>query len=253
VAFYLPLILMLLALIFRGVAFEFRFKASRTRPLWDRAFAWGSTVATFMQGLVLGTFIHGTPVEDRSFAGGPFDWLTPFSVMTGLFLVAGYALLGATWLIMKTEGDLQEWAFRTTRPILIAVLAGIAVVSLWTPLRSAEIAERWFSLPNLFYLSPVPLLVIATGGFLWRAVERKRDYQPFLLSLALFTLSYAGLAISLWPYVIPRSVTIWEAASPDSSLVFLLVGTSILIPIILVYTAYTYWIFRGKTTSAGYH
>jgi cytochrome d ubiquinol oxidase subunit II len=253
-AFYLPLIVMLLALIFRGVAFEFRFKSRANRHWWDRAFAYGSMTATFAQGVVLGSFIQGVEVVDRAYAGGALAWLTPFALFCGLALMAGYAMLGAAWLIGKTEGEQQRWAYDKMRIASLLTLAAVAIVSLWTPLIHAEIAARWFTWPNLLYLSPVPLLVVAVGWRLYLAIERREHWTPFLLTLGLFVLSYAGLAISLFPYVIPPEITIWDAASPPSSQRFLLIGTVIILPIILSYTFYNYWVFRGKVTpETGYH
>ncbi len=245
-ALYAPLIAMLLALVFRGVAFEFRFKDRKHKPLWDLAFTGGSTVAAFSQGVVLGAFIQGIEIEGRSYAGGWFDWLTPFSLFTGLALVLGYGLLGAGWLVMKTTGALQQKNFVIMRPLALATLAAIAAVSLWTPLLNGEIAERWFSWPNIVYLSPVPLLVAAGAAGLYRAIQLKRQVQPFVLTLGLFLLSYLGLGISLYPNIIPPDVSLWVAAAPDESLAFLLVGTLVLLPLIFAYTAYSYWVFRGK-------
>jgi cytochrome d ubiquinol oxidase subunit II len=248
-AFYLPLIVMLLALVYRGVAFEFRFKSRRNRHWWDRSFAWGSTVATFAQGVVLGTFIQGVEVVDGRYAAGAMEWLSPFSLACGAALVAGYALLGAAWLVLKTAGELQAWSRRRLRPLLVAVLLGIAMVSLWTPLIDARIMARWFTLPNLLYLSPVPLVVGLGGLALWRAAAGRSDTAPFLLAIGLFALAYAGLGISLWPYIVPPEITIWEAASPPASQGFMLVGVVVLLPLILGYTAWSYWVFRGKVTA----
>ena len=253
-ALYAPLIAMLLALIFRGVAFEFRFKDPGHKPLWDLAFAGGSIVATFCQGIVLGAFVQGIAVEDRSYAGGWFDWLTPFSLFAGFSLVLGYALLGAGWLVMKTEGALQARMYALMSRLTAGLIVCIALVSLWTPLLNAEIAGRWFSWPNLLYLSPVPLLVLAAGFGLYRAIRRRREVQPFLLALMLFLLSYAGLGISLYPNIIPPDVSLWAAAAPDETLGFMLVGAAILLPVILGYTGYAYWVFRGKVRPGdGYH
>lgn len=253
-ALYAPLIAMLLALVFRGVAFEFRFRDPAHKPLWDVAFAGGSILATFCQGIVLGAFVQGMEITGRSYGGGWFDWLTPFSLMTGLALVIGYALLGAGWLIMKTEGQLQDRFYRLMLPLGGALLIAIAMVSLWTPLLNAEIAARWFSWPNLLFLSPVPILVALTGIGLYRALLRRREVQPFILSLALFILSYLGLGISLFPNIVPPDITIWDAAAPPESQGFLLVGTLFLLPLVLGYTAYAYWVFAGKVrTEDGYH
>jgi cytochrome d ubiquinol oxidase subunit II len=253
-AFYAPLIVMLLALVFRGVAFEFRFRDPRHRFFWDHGFSAGSFAATFCQGIVLGTFVQGIEVEGRSYAGGWFGWLTPFSVFTALALVAGYALLGATWLVMKTEGELQARVRRLARPLALGTIAAIVAVSVWTPFLNLSYAMRWFATPNMFYLSPVPVLVAATAWALWRSLGRDQDVQPFLCALVLFVLSFAGLAISLYPYLVPPQITIYEAAAPRESLAFLLAGAAVLLPIILVYTAHSYWVFRGKVRAGeGYH
>jgi cytochrome bd ubiquinol oxidase subunit II len=254
-ALYLPLILMLLGLIFRGVAFEFRFKAKAAkRHIWDKAFIGGSLTATFFQGVALGAYIDGFEVVDRAYAGGALDWLTPFSLFCGLALIAAYALLGCTWLIMKTEGRLQQQMHDLARPLVFVLLAVTGIVSLWTPLAHAEIAERWFSLPNLFWFMPVPLLVLVCTWALLRAVQRNANYSPFLLTLTLIFLGYSGLGISLWPNIIPPAVSIWDAAAPPQSQGFILVGALLIIPFILMYTAWSYYVFRGKVTQdQGYH
>jgi len=254
-ALYLPLIFMLLGLIFRGVAFEFRFKAKAAkRHLWDKAFIGGSLTATFFQGVALGAYIDGFEVVDRAYAGGALDWLTPFSLFCGLALIAAYALLGCTWLIMKTEGRLQQQMHDLARPLVFVLLGVTGIVSLWTPLAHAEIAERWFSLPNIFWFMPVPLLVLLCTWALLRAVARNANYSPFLLTLTLIFLGYSGLGISLWPNIIPPSISIWEAAAPPQSQGFILVGALFIIPFILMYTAWSYYVFRGKVTEEdGYH
>jgi cytochrome d ubiquinol oxidase subunit II len=249
-ALYLPFIVMLLGLILRGVAFEFRFKDIRHRTIWDRAFQYGSVLAAFAQGTVLGTFVRGFDLENQHYAGGILDWLSPFSVVTGLALMAGYALLGSTWLIMKTTGPLKEWAQRASVRLLGAVLLGIAVISIWVPFLDNAIAERWFSLPNFYFLSQVPLLTLVCGVFLWRTARGGRDIAPFLLAMGLFVLGYAGLGISLWPNIIPPAVPYWEAAASPSSQRFLLVGVFVTLPAVLFYTAYSYYVFKGKVHSA---
>jgi len=246
-AAYLPLILMLIGLIFRGVAFEFRFKAKEhERHFWDKAFIGGSLAATFFQGVTLGTYIQGMTVVDRAYAGGPFDWISPFSMFTGLGLVVAYALLGSTWLIMKTEGSLQQRAYGVTRPLVWALLAVIAVISIWTPLLDATIALRWFSMPNLFWFAPVPLLVIASAFLMLKSLRKKREAMPFLMTLVLVFLGYSGLGISIWPNIIPPSISIWAASSPPQSQGFILVGALLIIPVILGYTVWSYYLFHGK-------
>ncbi|MEX2453948.1 MAG: cytochrome d ubiquinol oxidase subunit II [Rhodospirillaceae bacterium] len=253
-AFYPLLIAMLLALIFRGVAFEFRGWSDVHRRWWDRGFAVGSTVAAFCQGVMLGAFITGIAVEGRAYAGGWFDWLTPFTVFTGVAVVAGYGLLGATWLVMRCEGELQARCRHHARPLFVAVLGMIAIVSLWTPFAHPGVADRWFSMPNLIYLSPVPLLVAATAVWFWFGLARGAERAPFFAALGLFVLSYVGLGISLFPYVVPYAVTVEQAAAPPESLRFLLYGAAVLLPLILGYTAYAYRVFRGKVRAdEGYH
>ncbi|HAL47952.1 MAG: cytochrome d ubiquinol oxidase subunit II [Rhodospirillaceae bacterium] len=248
-AFYLPLSVMLIALIFRGVAFEFRFKANRSRYLWDIAFNLGSAIAAFAQGVVLGAFVQGVDVVARQYAGGPFDWLTPFSLVTGVAMMVGYALLGVTWLIVKTDGALQDWAYGIAMRLVFGVVVFMAIISLWTPMMDHQIAERWFSWPNIAFLSPVPVAVgIVTFG-LHRAIRAKREVAPFVLAMVMFLLGYIGLAISLWPNVVPPSISIWEAASAVESQRFLIYGFVILLPVILGYTSYTYWVFRGKVSA----
>jgi cytochrome d ubiquinol oxidase subunit II len=253
-ALYAPVIAMLLALVFRGVAFEFRWRTTRGRILWDVAFTGGSTLAAFSQGIMLGALVQGIPVAGRAYAGGWWDWLTPFSVMTGVALVIGYALLGATWLIMKTEGGLQARAYAVAKFTGLGTFGLIGLVSVWTPLLDPVFMERWFSFPAILYVAPVPILVLLAGWMLYAGIRGRRNHTPFFAALALFVLSYAGLGVSFFPYVIPPAVTIYDAAAPDESLKFLLVGAAVLIPTILAYTGYAYWVFRGKVDAeAGYH
>lgn len=254
-ALYLPLFFMLTGLILRGVAFEFRFKADEAhRPIWDGAFAFGSYLAAFSQGVALGTFINGFQTDGTSFNGSSFDWLTPFSLFTGASLILAYALLGSTWLIMKTEGDLQHRFKSMTRPIALAVLAAIVVVSLWTPTTHPEVAARWFSFPNIILFSPVPALVLLTTIAIQRVIKGETHVAPFGLALFLLFLGYTGLAISLWPNIIPPAISIREAAAPPQSMGFALVGALFVIPFILGYTAMAYYVFRGKVrTGDGYH
>jgi cytochrome d ubiquinol oxidase subunit II len=252
-ALYFPILAMLLGLLFRGVAFEFRPTAGAGHYHWDRAFFWGSLVATFAQGCVLGKFVLGFEVAGRQFAGTAFDWVHPFVLAVGLGLVCGYTLLGATWLVMKTEGELREWARGKARAALMGVLAFIVMVSVWTPLLHAHIAARWFSWPNIAIFAPVPIATALLALWLWRSLARGADVAPFIASLGLFALSFAGLTVSLFPYIVPHTMTLWEAAGSPRAQAFLLIGTLFLIPIIFTYTGWSYWVFRGKVRGdAGY-
>jgi cytochrome d ubiquinol oxidase subunit II len=254
-AVYFPVLVMLLALIFRGVAFEFRYRDREHRTFWDHAFCYGSALATFAQGIVLGSFIQGFKTDGRHFAGTSFDCFTPFSLFTGLALLFGYSLLGAGWLVMKTEGSLQERARRRGLWALLGVLFAIAVVSLWTPLLEPDIARRWFSWPNIAFLAPVPVITALLAAFAWRAFNNRRwEVAPVAAAIGLFVMSYLGIAISLWPMIVPYRFTLWQAASSPSTQAFLLVGTLSLLPVILIYTAWSYWVFRGKVRGdIGYH
>jgi cytochrome bd ubiquinol oxidase subunit II len=252
-ALYAPIIIMLLALVFRGVAFEFRWRTQRGKFLWDWSFAAGSLAATFAQGMALGTIVQGIPVADRAYAGGWWNWLTLFSLFTGAALVVGYALLGATWLILKTEGALQDKSYRIALILGPATLALIGLVSLWTPFLEPLYMERWFTWPRMLYTVPVPLLVAGAAYLLIKGLIQRKERTPFLASLALFVLSFIGIGISFYPYIVPPTLTISDAAAPDESLGFLLVGAVVLVPIILAYTGYAYWVFRGKVGTEGYH
>ena len=254
-ALYLPLIFMLLGLILRGVAFEFRFKAhDHERHFWDKAFIVGSVAAAFFQGVALGAYIEGIPVVDRAFAGGAFDWFAPFPLFAGLGVVVTYAVLGSTWLILKTEGALQAAMIRLTGPLLWALLAFIVAVSVWTPLAHPGIAARWFAWPNMLWFAPVPLLVVFCAVQLLRSLRGAAHAAPFLYVLGLVFLGYTGLAISVWPMIIPPEITIWEAAAPPQSQGFALVGALFIVPFILMYTAWSYYVFRGKVRAGdGYH
>ncbi|MBJ3775498.1 cytochrome d ubiquinol oxidase subunit II [Acuticoccus mangrovi] len=253
-AVYLPVIVMLLALVFRGVAFEFRFVSKPNHRWWDIAFIGGSTVAAFCQGVVLGAVVYGLPVENDQFAGGPFDWLHPFSIMCGFGVVVGYALLGSGWLMMRTEGPLREKAQRWAMPLLVALVAFIAAVSVWTPLVISEIANRWFSLPEFLYLAPVPLLTLFFAWLARRGIARGKGAMTFVPSVCLFLLCFVGLAVSNFPYLVPRHITVWQAAAAPESQLFVLLGAIPLVPIILIYTGFIYWTFRGTLKPGeGYH
>jgi cytochrome d ubiquinol oxidase subunit II len=245
-ALYIPLILMLLALILRGVSFEFRWTAPTYRKAWDYAFAGGSCLAAFAQGLVLGGFLQGIKVENGAFAGGPFDWFSAFSVMCGFGLVAGYGLLGACWLLIRTTGPVENHARRVAPYFLAAVALFAAAVSIWTPLREAYIWDRWFSTPNIFFLWPLPVATAALVAIVWRAIARGDEVTPFFGVVGIFLLCFLGLAISSFPYLVPPSITLWQAAAAPSSLIIMWIGVSVMLPLILVYTAFVYWTFRGK-------
>jgi cytochrome bd ubiquinol oxidase subunit II len=253
-AFYLPVIAMLLALVFRGVAFEFRSVANTSKKYWNAAFAGGSTVAALAQGLILGGLIQGIKVENGAFAGGAFDFATPFALLCALGVTAGYALLGATWLVMKTDGPVADRARQHAKLLLLVVLGFMGLVSLWTPLAFPRIAQRWFSTPNIFFLWPVPVVTALVAYLAWRWLDAGRDIPPFLAAIALFMLGYLGLAISTFPYLVPPTLTVWQTAAAPASQVFMLIGTVALLPIILGYVVFVYWLFRGKVREGeGYH
>ena len=253
-ALYFPILVMLLALVFRGVAFEFRFRDVEHKTFWDHGFFYGSLIATMAQGMMLGAFIQGFKVEGRVFAGGPLDFLTPFSVLTGIALVFGYGLLGAGWLVLKTEDDIQARARRYGRVCLAGVVIAIVVVSLWTPLANDAVFSRWFSWPNILILSPVPVATALVAWATWRALGGASQFGGFIGAVGLFALSYIGITISLFPMIVPHHYTLMQAASPPGTQAFLLVGTLFLLPVILFYSGWSYWVFRGKVRAdVGYH
>ncbi len=251
--FYTPLIIMLIALVFRGVSFEFRFKSSRPRA-WDIAFSAGSMLAAGCQGLVLGAYVQGIALHNGVYVGGLFDWLSAFSGMTAAAVICAYALLGCCWLIIKTEGALQEWARRTALTLWWVILSFIVVVSVWTPLSEPAIAARWFTWPGFLFLAPIPLMTAALALALRKTLRDGRIYWPFLLCVALYLLTLGGLAISLWPYIVPRQLDVWQAAAPPESQLFILVGIAVIIPFVLAYSAHSYYVFRGKVKAEdAYH
>ncbi|KAA8919226.1 MULTISPECIES: cytochrome d ubiquinol oxidase subunit II [Xanthomonas] len=254
-ALYLPVLLMLIALVFRGVAFEFRFKARSSKYLWGWAFALGSLCAAFWQGVILGALVEGMPLQDGKYLGGVLGWFSPFSMLTGAAVVFGYALLGGSWLILKTEGAMQRIARTLTRPLVLVVVVFMGLVSAWLPFLDSRIMARWFHDGNFWWLSPVPLLVLVNALALWRAaMAQGRDARPFVLTLCFFVLGFFGLVLGIWPNIVPPGLTIWEAASPPSSQGFVLAGLAVLLPVILGYTAWSYRVFRGKITAdTGYH
>jgi cytochrome d ubiquinol oxidase subunit II len=253
-AVYLPVIVLLLALIFRGVAFEFRWVAKPRQRKWDIAFAAGSTLAAFAQGLVLGGILEEIPVRDGQYAGTPFWWLSPFSVMCGLAVTAGYALLGATWLMLKTTGPVEQRARKLAVPLLAALMAFIVIVSIWTPLQFPRIAHRWFGFPNTLFLAPIPAATLLFAWLCWWGTRRGGTLLPFVSAVVIFLLAFIGLVVSNVPYLVPPVMTVWEAASHPTSQIFYLVGAAILIPMIIGYTVVVFYLFRGKLEPGqGYH
>ncbi len=252
-ATYPLIVAMLLGLVFRGVAFEFRWRDERHRPLWDFAFFGGSLVAALSQGMILGALLQGISVAERAYAGSWWDWLTPYTLLTGLGVVAGYALLGACWLIWKTTGELQDRVRALAFRAAIATLALMAVVSLYNLSLFEQYRERWLAMPNILFTSQVPLLTAIIAYFLFRGLAKRWEVAPFLLSLALFLLGMAGLGVSMWPFVVPETLTIWDAAAPERSQVFMVIGVAITLPLIVGYTGWAYWVFRGKVGAEGYH
>ena len=242
---YMPIMILLVALIFRGVAFEFRFKAHKSQFIWDIAFASGSILAAFIQGIILGTFVKGYG-NHLPLSHSAYHWLTPFSIFTGVAVVCGYALLGATWLIIKTDGVLQERMYKAAKVLLPLVAFFLVSVSIWTPIVEPQVMQRWFSLPNFYYLSPLPIITILLVFYNFYCLHQKKERLPFILTIGLFVLSYTGFCISAWPYIIPHVLPVWEAAAPPSTLKFILVGAAIILPILLIYTLYSYHVFRGK-------
>ena len=252
-ATYPLIIAMLLGLVFRGVAFEFRWRDTRHERFWDFAFSAGSLVAAMAQGMILGALLQGIHVSGRAYAGGWLDWLSPYSLLTGLGVVAGYTLLGATFLTMKLTGRAEGHAYVLAKRAGFATLLLMGAVSLATPFMAGQYWQRWFTAPTIYFASQVPLLTAILFFVLWRSIRKQRRYRPFLISLGIFAMGMAGLGVSIWPFVIPDSVTIWQAAAPERSQVFMLVGTAIIMPVILVYTGWAYWVFRGKVGEDGYH
>jgi cytochrome d ubiquinol oxidase subunit II len=253
-AMYLPVILMLLALVLRGVAFEFRTVARTSKEWWNRAFWLGSTVAGFFQGVILGGLIQGIKVANGEFAGSTFDWATPFAAVCGLGVIAGYALLGSTWLVMKTEGEVADRSRTNARWLILVVLGFMGAVSIWTPLAFTSIAARWFTLSNFVFLWPVPAVTALAAWLCWKWLGAGREIPPFLAAIGLFLLGYLGLVISWYPYLIPPSLTVWDTAAAPSSQIFVLIGVLILLPVILGYIGFVYYLFRGKVREGeGYH
>lgn len=252
-ALYVPLMIMLLALVFRGVAFEFRWRDPAHRAFWDAAFSGGSLVTALFQGVILGAILQGISVTNRLYTGGPWDWLTPFSLLTGAGVVVAYALLGACWLILKTDGELQAYARRHALPLTGLTLGAIGIVSAATPLLAGHYFDRWLAWPQIVWVAPVPVLTALLGYALARSLHARHELAPFLLTLGLFTLCFVGLGVSMFPYIVPHGLTIWDTATARSSQQFSLAGAAVMLPVIIAYSAWSYRVFRGKVTAEGYH
>lgn len=253
-AMYAPIITMLIALIFRGVAFEYRYRTKTNRHWWDLSFFGGSLVAALSQGIILGALLQGVNVVERQFAGGSLDWLSPFSLFCGFAVVVGYTLLGACWLLIKTSGPIEEKLTSKSRVLAFLFFLSIAIVSVWLPLISPAVAERWFSFPNSAIFFLIPFISAVSAFFVLKKLGQEKPLGAYAWTLIIYLMAFIGFAVSIYPYLVPRAITLWEAAGPDNSLLFLLVGTVFLLPIIIIYTAYSYWVFRGKVSAdEGYH
>lgn len=252
-ATYPLIIAMLLGLVFRGVAFEYRWRDPAHRAFWDAAFTGGSLMATLAQGMILGALLQGIVVEDRAYAGSWFDWLTPYTLLCGVGTVAGYAMLGSTWLIWKLEGEAQALARKLALRAALATFALMGAVSLYNITLNSEYADKWLTAPEIYYVAPVPILTALVALALLRSIPRAEGSAPFWLGIALFFLGMSGLGVTMWPNVVPPDLTIWDAAAPESSQLFMLVGVAITMPLIIGYTAWAYWVFRGKVGDEGYH
>jgi cytochrome d ubiquinol oxidase subunit II len=244
-AFYLPVVLMLGALILRGVAFEFRDRARRMRWIWDMAFAGGSCLASFLQGVTVGQLVQGLPVVSGAYAGGPLHWLNPFSLLCGIGLCLGYALLGAAWLVGKCEGKLRTRAYGVLPWLLASVLVFLIVVFALSLAKNLPIMHRWLERP---YLAVFPLIgLIAMLALVWAIRTKKRDGLPFKMAAMIFISAFGTLAVSFWPYMLPFGLTIDQAASPPASLHFMFWGAGIVVlPLTLGYTLIVYRVFGGK-------
>tara|TARA_Y100000389_G_scaffold191836_1_gene218604 strand:- start:6079 stop:7101 length:1023 start_codon:yes stop_codon:yes gene_type:complete len=248
-AFYMPIILMLVGLIFRGIAFEFRFKSDskKQQRIWDISFHFGSLLAALMQGIILGNFIQGVQVENRVFIGEPLDWINGFSIITGISMIFGYALLGSTWLVMKTDKKTQKWARKAAKYVLIYVGFFMAIITVTMPFIDDRIINLWFSMPNLLFLSPIPIISAIIFFTIYFDVNTDNEVRPFILTILLFLLSYLGICISLYPWIVPFKMNLWQASAASTSQSIVLIGVVIFLPIILFYTGYVYYVFRGKS------
>jgi cytochrome d ubiquinol oxidase subunit II len=247
-SFYLPMIVMLLALILRGVAFEFRAKAKQSRRMWDLGFVGGSAVAAFVQGVTLGALVEGLPLRDGQYTGGMLGWFTPFSCLCGFGLCSGYALLGAGWLAGKCEGRVRERALAMLPALTAATVALLGLATVFALVSHLRILERWWERP---YLTIFPLIGASAAARLMAASRKPRSFEPFLLGTLLFVAAFGALAISFWPYIVPFSITVEEAASPASSLGFMFWGAGVVVlPLTILYTVVVYSLFRGRVTDA---
>lgn len=252
-ATYPLIIAMLLGLVFRGVAFEYRWRDPGHQAFWDKAFTGGSFVAALAQGMTLGALLQGIEVEGRAYAGSWWDWLTPYTLLTGLGTVAGYALLGSTWLIWKLDGAEQAHARKLAIWAGGATIVLMGAVSLYNIALNEEYASHWLTAPQIYWVAPVPIVTAVVSLSLLHSILKARNSKPFWLAIALFFLGMSGLGVTIWPYVVPPGVTIWDAAAPERSQIFMLVGVAITMPLIIAYTVWAYWVFRGKVADEGYH
>jgi cytochrome bd ubiquinol oxidase subunit II len=246
-AFYLPLFVMLAGLILRGVAFEFRYKTERMRWVWDTGFAGGSLVATFVQGMTVGALVEGLPIKNGQYAGGDFGWLSPFALLCGIGLTLGYALLGAAWLVRKCDGEVRDAAYRLIPALAVGLLIFLVAVFAYALAENLQILQRWLERPYLFVFPAIGALAAIV---LAHSIQRRNDARPFTMVVIIFASAFGTLAISFWPYMIPFSITVDQAAAPHASLAFMFWGEGLFVfPLMLVYTAISYSVFRGKATS----
>ncbi len=243
---YIPLLIMVIALLFRGVVFEFRLKDRAHVKYWDIIFTLSSLFVIFIQGIVLANFVIGFEYGPSQSLILPQGFINPFSMFVSLSLTLGYSLLSATRLIYKTEHELQDKMFRFSMYLAICIILSIGIVSLWTPFVNDLIFFRWFGHENWVLLMILPYLSVLTFGVFCYAIYNREEYLPFLCAIALFLYSYIGLVICFYPYIVPYKLTLWQAAAPASSLRFTLFGAIILLPVLILYTGYAYKVFKGK-------
>jgi cytochrome d ubiquinol oxidase subunit II len=247
-AFYLPLIFMLAGLIFRGVAFEYREKATRSRRFWDNNFVVGSYVASFLQGTAVGALVHGLPMEGVRYVGGTFGWLSPFALLCGVGLCIGYALMGAGWLTHKSKPEVRDLGFRVMPKLMIALFVFLALVFGLALADDLSVMRKWLQEPALFIFPAVGALACVI--MIW-AIRGRRELVPFLCAVAVFAAAMGTLSVSFYPYMIPFAITTTLAAAPPSTLNFMFWGIgAFVLPLTLVYTLFIYFVFKGKVADA---